>query len=428
MSNLPNPTESPSRRRRRTGWRKRKATLAIGVAVALLIVGYTFDIFDAQGRDLLRKYAGIIINMGTQPPDWQEGVIGEKGHIPPPPTGQEPSATPANPATPIYQIYFTDPTCPPEEERHGGLDETIAADLLTAAAQVDVAAFDLDAEPIVQALIDLAGNGRTVRVVTDTDNADLSSIRRLRRNGISVVEDKRNGLMHNKFIVIDQKILWMGSLNYTSSGVYCNNNNLVRFASPELAANYVAEMDEMYIERSFGPSSPINTPHEKLVVQGIEIENYFAPERELELVNVIARTVVRAEEEILFMAFSFTNEEIGEAMLGRADAGVPLRGIFESTGADSESSYYPIMAAAGLPNVAVLRDANPYIMHHKVIIVDRQTVVLGSFNFSASANRSNDENIAVVHAAAFAAPFVAEFERLRAAEEHEGRQRQLTTC
>ncbi|MEZ4708706.1 MAG: phospholipase D-like domain-containing protein [Caldilineaceae bacterium] len=419
MSNLPNPTENSPRRRLRSGGRKRKATLAIGVAVVLLIVGYAFDIFDAHGRDLLRHYASVIIKMGTQSPTWQGGVIGESGQNPLPPTGQAPSATPANPSAPIYQIYFTDPTCPPEAERHGGLDETIAADLRAAAVQVDVAAFDLDAEPIVQALIDLAGKGRIVRVVTDTDNADLSSVRRLRRHGISVVEDKRNGLMHNKFIVIDQKTLWMGSLNYTSSGVYCNNNNLVRFESPALAANYAAEMDEMYEARSFGPSSPINTPQEKLVVQGIEIENYFAPERELELVNVIARTVVRAEKEILFMAFSFTNEEIGEAMLGRADAGVPLRGLFESTGADSESSYYPIMAAAGLPNVQVLRDANPYIMHHKVIIVDRQTVIFGSFNFSASANRSNDENIVVVHDATFAASFVAEFERLwRAAEEH----------
>ena len=419
MSDLSNPTANSSRRRLRTGRRQRKATLAIGIAVALLIVGYVFDMFDAQGRALLRQYATIIMNMGTRPPDWQEGVIGESGQNPLPPPGQEPAKQP-EPATALtYQIYFTDPTCPPEEERHGGLDETIAADLLTAAARVDVAAFDLDAEPIVQALIDLAGSERTVRVVTDADNADLSSIRRLRRHGISVVEDKRRGLMHNKFIVIDQKALWVGSLNYTSSGVYCNNNNLVRFESSELAANYVAEMDEMYIERSFGPNSPINTPHEKLVVQNLAIENYFAPERELELVNVIARTVVRAEEEILFMAFSFTNEEIGEAMLGRADAGVSLRGLFESTGSDSESSYYPIMAAMALPNVSVLRDANPYIMHHKVIIVDRKTVIFGSFNFSASANRSNDENIIVVHDASFATPFVAEFERLwRAAGVH----------
>ena len=155
-----------------------------------------------------------------------------------------------------YEIYFTNPTCPPESERVGGLDEIIAADISQSQLQVDVAGFDIDAGPIVNALIDRDAAGLAVRVVTDADNADTVSIRRLRRNGVSVVEDRRTGLMHNKFIVIDGRYVWMGSLNYTTNGVYCNNNNLARLASSRLAANYTVEMDEMYNDRLFGPDSP----------------------------------------------------------------------------------------------------------------------------------------------------------------------------
>ncbi|MCA9917843.1 MAG: hypothetical protein KC445_07830, partial [Anaerolineales bacterium] len=107
-------------------------------------------------------------------------------------TGGTPGLTPVpDTSAPAdwYEIYFTNPTCPPEAERTGGLDEDIANDILTADVRVDIAAFDLDAEPIVQALIDLEKRGVEVRVVTDTDNASLSSINRLRRNGISVRED-----------------------------------------------------------------------------------------------------------------------------------------------------------------------------------------------------------------------------------------------
>ena len=125
---------------------------------------------------------------------------------------------------------------------------------------------------------------------------------------------------------------------------------------------------------------------------------------------MIARAVAGAEHEILFMAFSFTNEEIGEAMLGRADAGIPIRGIFEKSGADAKSGYYAPMKNAGLANVEVRLDGNSRLFHHKVIIVDRQTVIFGSFNFSASANRSNDENLLVVHDATFAQAFITEFE------------------
>ncbi len=307
-----------------------------------------------------------------------------------------------------YEIYFTDPACPPEAERVGGLDETIAEDILQAELQVDVAAFDLDAEPIVNALIELEDRGVVVRVVTDEDNADLSSIRRLRRNGISVVEDKRSGLMHNKFIVIDGRYTWTGSLNFTANGVYCNNNNLVRFDAPELAANYIAEMNEMYDERLFGPDSPDATPNEQLLIGGVQVEDYFGPEKKI--APIIARTVASAQNEILFMAFSFTDDQVGEAMLGRADAGVQIRGVFETVGSDTVYSYYPHMAAAELSNVQVRTDGNPRIMHHKVIIIDRETVIFGSFNFSDSANRKNDENIIIVHDPIFTNFFVEEFE------------------
>ncbi len=307
-----------------------------------------------------------------------------------------------------YEIYFTSPTCPPAAERSGGVDETIAADLLTATTQVDVAAFDLDSEPITNALIELRKRNVTVRVVTDTDNADLSTIRRLRRNGISVVEDKRSALMHNKFIVIDGRYVWMGSMNFTTNGVYCNNNNIVRFDSPTLAVNYTVEMDEMVNDRMFGPTSPDNTPNEQLTIQGVSVENYFGPEKQI--VPIITNAIMRAQSEILFMAFSFTENQIGEAMFDRIAAGAQARGVFETTGSDTSYSYYPVMKAADLPNLSVRTDGNPRIMHHKVIIIDRRTVIFGSFNFSDNANRRNDENIVIVHDPTFAAYFIEEFE------------------
>lgn len=318
--------------------------------------------------------------------------------------------TVVDPAAPAdwYEIYFTNPTCPPEDERVGGLDEDIASDMLSAEVRVDVAAYDLDAEPIVQALIELEARGVEVRVVTDTDNASLSSINRLRRNGISVQEDKRSALMHNKFVVIDGRIVWLGSMNFTTNGVYCNNNNIVRINSPRLAANYTAEMDEMYGDNLFGPDSPQNTPNESLSIGGIEVENYFGSEKEIGL--IISRRVARAESEILFMAFSFTDEQIGEALLGRADAGVIVRGVFERVGSNTPFSYYTPLAQARLANVAVLTDGNPQVMHHKVFIIDQSTVILGSFNFSDNANRRNDENVLIVHDPAFAGYFIEEFE------------------
>ena len=90
----------------------------------------------------------------------------------------------------------------------------------------------------------------------------------------------------------------------------------------------------------------------------------------------------------------------------RAKAGVAVAGVFETTGSETTYSEYGKLRRAGLD---VLQDGNPYVMHHKVIILDRQTVIFGSFNFTGSANDSNDENIVVVHDPTFASFFVEEF-------------------
>jgi phosphatidylserine/phosphatidylglycerophosphate/cardiolipin synthase-like enzyme len=307
-----------------------------------------------------------------------------------------------------YDVYFTSATCPPAGERSGGIDEIIAADIAQAQQQVDVAAFELESPAMAAALINRHNNGVRVRVVTDSDNTDRPSIPQLRQNGITVVEDERSALMHNKFVVIDGHTVWTGSMNFTPNDVYCNNNNMVRFQSQRLAANYSAEMDEKFEQGQFGPTSPDATPHEHLVVNEVRVENYFGPEKRI--APILVEQVNEAQVEIRFMAFSFTLQEVGDAMRARAGAGVIVRGVFERTGSQTQFSQFPPMRDAGLPLLQVRQDGNPRAMHHKVIIIDRATVIFGSFNFSAAANERNDENVVIVHDPDFAALFIEEFE------------------
>jgi len=60
----------------------------------------------------------------------------------------------------------------------------------------------------------------------------------------------------------------------------------------------------------------------------------------------------------------------------------------------------------------VLQDGNPYLMHHKVFIIDGQTVILGSFNFSQNAETENDENLLIIDDARIAQAFSAEFQKV----------------
>jgi phosphatidylserine/phosphatidylglycerophosphate/cardiolipin synthase-like enzyme len=308
-----------------------------------------------------------------------------------------------------YQLYFTRPSGSSDDSTyHNGLDETLAASLATAQRSLDVAVYEFDRPPIAQALAAAHARGVTVRLVTDTDSIDQDGIVAVEQAGIPVVEDDRSAIMHDKFAVIDGSVVWTGSMNYTTTDVYRNDNNLMQIASPRIAANYTAEFEEMFVDKQFGVTSPENTPNPQVTIDGTLVETYF--ESEGDLVDRIVEVVRGAQHDIEFMAYTFTADEIGQAMIERAKAGVQVRGVFEQQQADGCCpEVYRAMREAGL-NVRL--DGNRYKLHHKVIVIDGQLVVMGSYNFTAAAEKSNDENALILHNADIAAAFQQEFERV----------------
>lgn len=329
-----------------------------------------------------------------------------------------PSLRPAPPTPPTsdwYQVYFTEPGTPDRPgARRGGIDERFVEFVDAATRSLDVAVYDFDLENVAQALTRARSRGVTVRMVLDSDtiaNTRDENIRRaldvLSQGGVPLVGDERAGIMHHKFAVRDGEEVWTGSWNMTTGDTYRLNNNATRLRSPELAAQYTVEFEEMFVQRRFGPSKPRGGPSAPIPIGSGQVEALFSPGE-----NVAARIAERVSEaqtSANFMAFSFTHDVIGRAVVERAQAGVAVAGVFESTGSLTRFSEFGQMSEAGL---AVYRDGNPYLMHHKVFILDGRAVIFGSFNFSQSADRENDENCLIVEDAAFAEGFAREFDQI----------------
>ena len=322
-----------------------------------------------------------------------------------------PSPSPSSGST-WYQVYFTTPKYPDKPEDHkGSLDEKLTAFINTAQSSVNMAIYQLDLPNVTQALMDAKKRGATVRVVTDidiyADPKENPSFKQVEKAGIKVVGGNPNAIMHNKFVVVDGKAVWMGSWNFTTNDTYRYNNNGIQIQSPELAKNYTVTFEKMFKDGKFGPQRKPGGTTPKLTIGGVTVENYFAPEDGVSE-KIIAR-LNRAQKTIDFMAFSFTDDAIGKAVMDRAKAGVKVRGVFETTGSETKFSEYGKMKEAKLD---VWQDGNPYLMHHKVFIIDGQSVVLGSFNFSQNAETENDENLIIVDDAPRAQAFTAEFGRV----------------
>jgi len=318
--------------------------------------------------------------------------------------------------TPIY------PDKP--EYHHGGLDEQLVSFINSATTTIDVAIYDFDLEDVAGALAQAAARGVRVRMVTDTDTltSDDPKIKKalgvIKKAKIPIVDDERPAIMHDKFVVVDGAAVWTGSWNFTDGDTYHLNNNAIRISSPELAQNYATEFEQMFIERKFGPSKLASTPNLLLSIGGVRVENYFAP-RDRVADRIITR-LQQARQSIHFLAFSFTSKPIGDALIERARAGVQVAGVFETTGSQTESSQFAPLKRA---KIDVLTDGNPYVMHHKVFVVDGRTVIFGSFNFTNNAERDNDENLLIVDDPGLARAFEAEFQRVREVALHPPRKK-----
>lgn len=303
------------------------------------------------------------------------------------------------------EVFFTTPG-----EGHLPL-EKLTAFIRSAEHTVDVAAFELESPEIRDAILDAHAAGRQVRVVTDSNYKDEPDIQALQAAGVPVIDDQRSGLMHNKFVVIDEgsanAAVWTGSMNFTENGVERNNNNALIIRSPEIAENYGTEFREMFEDRSFGRTSPRLVPHPDITVGHSRIETYFAAEGDV--IGHVAEALAGAQKSIQFMAFAYTHDDVNQVVLDKMAAGVKVQGVFDNTQAGSKYSKYHDLKAAGAD---VKRDGNPRVMHHKVFIIDEKTVITGSFNFSASADKSNDENLLIIEDPALAREYVQEFQKV----------------
>lgn len=309
-----------------------------------------------------------------------------------------------------YQLYFTNPESPLAPQRTGGVDGPIAASIDSARLSVDVAIYSLSLNSVRDALLRAHDRGVNVRMVMESDNMDRADVQILKSAGIPILGDRREGLMHDKFIIIDNSEVWVGSMNLTDSGAYEDNNNMIHIRSVKMAENYKKEFDEMFVDDKFGDRIAAETPHPRLILDGTPIDTYFSPDDGI--LPVFVEMVENAESSISFMAFSFTSDQIGEAVRRRAEEGVLVSGVMEDEQVNSNTGteFDPFLQA----RLDVRRDGNEGQMHHKVMIIDRQIVIFGSYNFTNSAETRNDETLLVIYNQDIAAQFLEEFGRVYA--------------
>ena len=343
-------------------------------------------------------------------------------------TNSVPSPASATPTSPIvgvpsaisasgawWEVYFADPlNINNPEDWEGSIEGRLIEKINAAQSSIHIASFEFDLTPVAEALIAAKQRGVDVRWVTDDEHgleADgepgHGQFAMLEDAGIEVRSDTRSALMHNKFWIFDNQIVWTGSTNITENGIFKQDNNTIVIQSSALAAMYEREFQEMW-DGQFGPTSPSTLDQQTTIVNGSQVVVVFTSE-DPALEQAIIPVVKSATKSIRFLTFSFTDFPLAEAMIERSKNGVEVAGVFERLGSDTEAAELKTLICA---NVPARRDGNSNFLHHKVIVIDERIVVTGSMNYSTNAEESNDENVLIIDNAEIARLYTQEFERV----------------
>ena len=120
------------------------------------------------------------------------------------------------------------------------------------------------------------------------------------------------------------------------------------------------------------------------------------------------QAIEAARSSILVQAYSFTSAPIAEALVKAHRRGVKVQVLLDKSQRSEKYSSATFVANAG---IAALIDAKHAIAHNKVIVIDGDTVITGSFNFTKAAEESNAENMLVIKDANLAAAYTANWHR-----------------
>ncbi|WP_336080406.1 phospholipase D-like domain-containing protein [Thalassospira sp. CH_XMU1448-2] len=295
------------------------------------------------------------------------------------------------------------------------LEDVIVEFINGATKRLEIAVQELESRPIAEAIIRARQNRVRVKLVVEQSYLRSSTIKpepfepggknepnrvihdAILRSNIDVKVDFNSSIFHQKFIIRDGQSVLTGSTNFTPTGTHKNLNHVVILHDKKIALTYAREFREIQ-QGHFGKR---NEGHDAKptyeTVSGIPIKIAFAPDHNPEM--EIMKQMMKARSRIDFAIFTFSKSSgIDDTMLRLIEMGMPIRGALDySQGVNAWAPTKDLVAAGG-DLYGVKKSSKLGKLHHKLMVLDDQVVIAGSFNYTGPANQLNDENIIVIGA------------------------------
>jgi phosphatidylserine/phosphatidylglycerophosphate/cardiolipin synthase-like enzyme len=125
---------------------------------------------------------------------------------------------------------------------------------------------------------------------------------------------------------------------------------------------------------------------------GLPVSVCFTPNKQCQL--KIIDEINKAKKSVHIQAYSFTDRNIAQALVDASRRGVIVKALLDKSNRKDSRSAKDLIIQNNIP---IRFDSPPGIAHNKIIILDSQTLITGSYNFSAAAYKRNTENLLVIN-------------------------------
>lgn len=292
----------------------------------------------------------------------------------------------------------------------GRLRSGLLEALQAATQSIDFSFYGVQGMPeVALAMRQAEARGVRVRGIVDGmgERATYESEARLRaRFGGDIRVESLPALMHNKYVVIDGKVVWAGSANVFESDLYSemNCNAAVRIENASVAQAFTRDFEQLFAGTSGVFKRPSLTTLHPRFPDGTWVETYFGPQDSP--VQPILRAIALAQATIDATIYYFTRADVATALVEAAQRGVRVRLLIDALGARDLASQHRALRRAG---VAVKTENWPGKAHAKMLVADGYRVVLGSMNWTQQ-GAGNDEFVLLIENTSLGRALTAHFE------------------
>jgi len=199
--------------------------------------------------------------------------------------------------------------------------------------------------------------------------------------------------MHNNFVVADvgeqDAVVISTSANFTPTGLRQNLEHLVVLRERSVINAFHDKFEEFWANRP-------DPPHPKSpsrFTNGVKV--VFEPEDDIE--GELVKEVKKAARSVTFSVGSFsTGSKIEDALVRAVRDRVRVFGVLDGQEGNQRWTAADTLGQSGAM-VFLTEQMFPSKLHHKLAIIDDETICLGTFNFSESAAHQNAEAMVILH-------------------------------